>query len=120
MAGNKLGARVRIVYDSEQTGQIYILQTDADFAVAGAGAGASAPVIYDPANPPALTGNVSGRPNRFEPRGVYLKEVGGSARKFVVCTSPSAELYATATPTVVAIDGVDFITTGRRGESLSF
>ena len=120
MAGNKLGARARIVYNSEVTGTIYILQTDADFVVAGAGAAADAPVVFDPANPPTLTGNVGSKPTRFEPRGVYLREVGGVARKFIVCTDATADLYATATPTVVAIDGVDFITTGRRGETLSF
>lgn len=120
MVGNKLGRRARIVYNAEQSGTIYILQTDADFLVAGAGAADAAPVEFDPANPPALTGNVSARPTRFEPRGVYLKEVGGTARKFITCTDATADLYATTTPTVVAIDGVDFITTGRRGETLSF
>ena len=118
MAGNRLGSRVKILYESDTVGTTYILTTDADFVVGGLGAGAAAPEIFDPANPPAGV-TVCPAPGNFKPRCVYFKAVDG-ARKCLVATSPTANLYATSFGSDLVIDAETFTSTGRRGEQLSF
>lgn len=107
MAGNRLGPRARVQYTSD-TGEIYNLTTDADLAAASG-------------LPLAVAGTGSAPPRRFKPRGVYCQNtVGGSlARRFVPC-DPDAAFYATSASSNITIDSEVFITTGRRGETLSF
>jgi|FLYL01.1.fsa_nt_gi hypothetical protein len=112
--GQFLGSKSRVVYTSDAD-QSIILTLDDDLITAGQ----SLP-SYDPEEPPA---NVSGKPNRFKPRGVYWQATEGSlagARKFLVCGSPDAPLYRTNAGTALAIDGVAGVTTGRRGERVTF
>lgn len=119
MAGNRLGPRTKVVYKSEANGLGYILTVDDSFVVAGAGTGNGEPALYDPATPPAdLT--VTPSPKSFRPRGVWAKSPVDGARKFIACMDPTADLYATTTPKTVSIDGENFITTGRVGETQSF
>ena len=119
MAGNRLGPRVKILYESDAPGVVYIIQTDANFQLAKLGVGDAAPAIYDPENlPPNVV--VCPPPKRFNPRGVHVKAVNGTGRKFLIATSPSASAYATSQPTDFQIDGETFRSTGRRGETQSF
>lgn len=119
MAGNRLGPRARIIYESDEVGQVYILQIDASFIVAGAGAGGSTPDIFDPTDPPAGV-MICPPPRRFKPRIVYAQSANGDAVKEIVIASATGSLYATTLRKVVAIDGENFTTTGRRGEKISF
>lgn len=60
-------------------------------------------------------------PRAFEPRGVYCRgKENALLRKFLVIGDPASELYKTNLSKEVTIDGVVFVTTGRRGESKSF
>ncbi len=120
MAGNRLGSRARFLYESEEANVIYIIETDADLAVAGTGPGAAAPTPYDPSAEPPAGATICPPPKRFEPRGVWVKATSGTGRKFLKCFSNAAPLYATSTPTEVTIDGETFVTTGRIGEKQSF
>lgn len=119
MAGNRLGPRAKIVYESEAVGKVYILTVDANFVVGGAGVGAAAPDIYNPTTPLPNV-DVCPPPKNFQARGVWAKSATGDARKFVVCTSSDSDLYATTFPKQVVIDGETFVTTGRVGEKQSF
>lgn len=119
MTGNRIGPREKYVYENE-AGDNYIIETDIDLAVAGVGSAGAAPVVFDPANPPA--GGASPAPKRFKPRGVYVESTTDGARKFLICFSNDGNLYASTQRTAVAdIDGDGtFVTTGRRGEQLTF
>lgn len=71
----------------------------------------------------AVAGEGTPKPTGFQPRGVYWKGTATgftTARKFIICGTTDAALYASNTPQALTIDGVAGITTGRRGESLSF
>lgn len=107
MAGNTLGPRARVQYESD-TGVIYNLTTDADLAAASG-------------LPVAVAGTGQAPPRRFRPRGVYVQAViaGALARKFIPCNADAA-FYATASSSNITIDTVSFATTGRRGEQLTF
>lgn len=112
--GQFLGSKSRVVYTTDAD-QSIILTLDDDLVTTGQ----SLPT-YDPGSPPP---NVSGKPNRFKPRGVYWQATQGTlagARKFLVCGSPNATLYKTNAGTSLTIDGVAGITTGRRGERITF
>lgn len=67
------------------------------------------------------TGSLN-KPTRFTPRGVHWQATAApiGARKFLVCGSSNADLYVSTTSTVVIIDGVAGVTTGRRGETFSY
>jgi hypothetical protein len=119
MAGNRLGPRTRVIYESDETGTAYILTIDESFVVAGAGQGDDAPDEYDPAAPPEGI-DVSPAPKRFKPRIVYAQSASGDAVKRIVCCNADSDLYSTGTPSAVVIDGETFTTTGRRGEKLTF
>lgn len=120
MAGNRLGPKNEYIYQTDVTGLIYIISRDADLAVAGLGVGAAAPDVFDPENPPA--GTVVGAPKNFTPRTVFCQSPTDGARKELIAFAPSANLYASTQRTSVpAIDGdATFVTTGRKGEKLSF
>lgn len=68
-----------------------------------------------------LDDNLPPPPRRFRLRGVYVQGTvaGEVVRKFIVC-APDSGLYRSNNSQPVAIDGVTFRTTGRRGERLSF
>lgn len=119
MAGNKLGPRSKYVYESEADGVGFILTTDDDLAVAGTGVGPAAPVEYDPAAPPVGL-DLCPAPRRFKPRVVFVEDPTDGARKELICFSKTADLYATNEQSAVTIDGIQFLTTGRKGEKLTF
>ena len=106
MAGNTLGPRSYFVYPSD-SGVNYNILTDDDNGLAGGLVKATA------GNPRKPTG--------MKLRGVYVEgTVGGNlVRKFIAC-SPTAAIYNTDISTAVTIDGTNFLTTGRKGEQLSF
>lgn len=118
MAGNLLGPRGRYIYESDEPGKVYILQTDQDLAVAGLGTGAAAPEAYDPQNPPVGV-EICPPPRRFTPRTVFVENAGGN-RKSLIAFAASADLYASSQAQSVTIDTATFTTTGRKGEKLSF
>lgn len=115
MAGNRQGPRERYIYTSDG-GSTYILETDADLAIAGFGAAGAAPVVYDPETP----GDATPAPRRFSPRIVYVQANDG-ARKAVIAFTPTASAYARNNSGTYTIDGeAGWVSTGRRGEKLSF
>lgn len=116
MAGNRLGNRERYLYESDG-GDTYYLETDDSLAIAGFGAGAGAPTVYDPANP----GDASPAPKRFKPRGVYVQSSTDGARKFVIAFDPTAAAYARNNSGTYTIDTESgWVSTGRVGEKQSF
>lgn len=119
MAGNLLGQRRKIRYISD-TGVAYRITTDADLVDAKTGTD---------------TGNLAETqtaPKGFKPRGVYVQAFiegtagegasqgtpGRIARKFLICNAGAALL--SDSPGTILIDGVLFVSTGRRGESQRF
>jgi len=119
LSGNRLGPRQRYIYETDDLTIAYIITTDQDLAVAGTGTGAGAPDVYDPENPPAGV-TVCPAPRRFTPRQVFIQDAASGARKNLICFSSTADLYAASQPQTVTIDTLDFTTTGRKGEKLSF
>lgn len=116
MAGNRLGARKKYVYDNDANGQ-YVLETDESLAIAGFGSGALAPVEFDPDSP----GSATPAPRRFRPRGVYVQNSTDGARKFMICFSPDATAYERVTSASYTIDTESgWESTGRVGERLTF
>lgn len=116
MAGNRLGEREKYVYTSDG-GSTYVLETDTSLAIAGFGAAAAAPTVYDPANP----GGAVPAPRRFKPRGVYLQATEDGARKFVIAFSPTAAAYARNNSATYTIDEeAGWQSTGRVGEKQTF
>lgn len=111
MPGNRLGNKTKVEYTSD-LGTKYLLTIDDDLIISNSGltvAGATTTAV------PA--------PKRFKPRGVYAQQFiagQGFARKFLIAGTAAAGLYATNSPQTVAIDGEDFVTTGRRGERQTF
>lgn len=119
--GNRLGPKKKYVYATDIPTLVYVISRDEDLALAGLGVGAAAPVEFDPENPPGGV-TVSLPPKRFKPRVVFIEDPQDGARKEMIAFAPSASLYASQTRTPVPeIDGDStFVTTGRRGEKLSF
>lgn len=116
MAGNRLGSRSKYVYLGDD-GKNYSVLTDDSLAIAGTGAGAAFPSAFDPATPPS---NYGGRfPRGAKPRVVFAEHADGT-RRSLVCFSATATLYAVNLPKDVEIDADDFVTTGRRGEQMTF
>lgn len=116
MAGNLLGNRSKYVYLGDDN-KNYSVLTDESLAVAGTGAATAAPEEYDAASPPA---NYAGRfPRGATPRVVFVEDTSGN-RKALVCFDPSADLYKTNQAKEVTIDTVEFTSTGRRGEKMTF
>ncbi len=121
MTGNRLGPKNDYIYQTEVPAIVYIIPRDQDLAVAGLGAGAAAPVVFDPENPPAGK-TVLTAPKNFEPRVVFAESTTDGARKDMIAFDPTASLYVSTSRTAFpAIDGDStFISTGRKGEKLSF
>jgi hypothetical protein len=113
--GQFSGERSRYVYESDG-GVNFILTLDDTLVIAGSGL-----VPFDPQNPPA--GGVCPAPKRFKPRGVYWQATDTGfegKRKFIVAGTSAAAIYATNASTSFQVDSVDGLTTGRRGETLTF
>ncbi len=114
MAGNRLGARQKYLYNSDG-GNIYRVETDESLALAGTGIGEDPPTEYVP----GVTGG-DPKPLRFQERVVFAQAADG-ARKELICFDPTSALYATDVGTTVSIDGeAGWVITGRRGEKLTF
>lgn len=119
LSGNRIGPRKRYIYATDDLAVVYIITTDADLAVAGTGVAGAIPDEYDPANPPAGV-TVCPAPRRFTPRCVFIQDPVSGARKNIICFSPTSNLYASSVPQTVTIDALDFTSTGRKGEKLTF
>ena len=106
-SGNRLGGKTVVTYVTD-AGVLINLQLDTDLIISNAG----------------LTIGTGGQPKplRFTPRGVFAQARVGSrtVRKFLVCGTNDAALYATNVPQSFNIDGLVFTTTGRKGERQSF
>lgn len=111
--GQFLGDRVRAVY-TDDAGENYLLTIDSTLVVTNSGL-----VLYDP----GLGTEVCASPANFDPRGVWWQATATGfegKRKFLICGTNDAALYASNAPFDLTIDGVAGTTTGRRGEQLSF
>lgn len=106
MAGNTLGPRSYYLYTDDAAAKYSILM-DVDNASAVGN-------VLDDTNPPP--------PSRFRPRVVHVEGTvdDNKVRKSIPVGSPTAAIYKTNSTAAVTIDGVQFQTTGRRGERLSF
>ena len=107
MPGNLLGPKSKVQYTSD-AGIDYVLRVDDDLIASNSGL-----VLGDVGQP---------HPVGWAPRGVHCQAVvgGKTVRKFLICGTSAAGLYATNLPQTVTIDGVDFTTTGRKGEVQRF
>ena len=107
LSGNRLGGKTAVVYASD-SGSDYNLKIDSDLVISNSGLVAGATGIT--------------RPTGFKPRGVHAQflDAGKLYRKFFVCGTAAATLYASNIPAVVTCDGASFTTTGRRGETQRF
>lgn len=103
---NVLGARRYYKYTTD-SGIDYKYQTDLDL---GTAVGAT------------LDDTLPNLPRRFKPRGAFVQAAvdGRTVRKFLICPTADNEVYGADVSQVVAIDGTNFFTTGRKGEQLSF
>lgn len=121
MAGNRLGPKKDYIYQTDVTSIVYIVSRDEDLAIAGYGAAGAAPVEYDPDNPPAGK-TVLTPPKRFSPRVVFIQSTTDGARKDMICFDPTANLYnSSQSQSAGTIDSdTSFVTTGRKGEQLTF
>lgn len=117
--GNRLGARARYLYNSDDIGVVYIMELDASYEIAGAGVGAAAPERYDPDNPPAGV-TICPPPKGFTPRVVFAKASDNRTRREIKCMSNTSELYSTSRSQTITLAEESFTTTGRRGEKQSF
>lgn len=118
MAGNSLGPRGKFIYTSD-AGNTYSLLLDATL---GEAAGL-------PQRDATSGATATGKPTRFKPRVVFLEatvpvedgEEGETVtlRKELVVNRTNA-LYNSNSIGTVSIDGVEFTSTGRRGEKMSF
>lgn len=120
MTGNRQGPRQTYVYQSDVPSVRYTYVTDADLAVAGLGAAGAAPEVFDPAMPGTPVPTPA--PRGFNFRTVFAQSPTDGARKELIAANPTANLYATTIRlSVPEIDGDStFVTTGRKGETLSF
>lgn len=105
--GNRLGPRAVYQYTTD-AGQEVNLLLDDDLVVTNSG------LIFGDDGAPA--------PKRFKPRVVFIQAIVDNrvVRKSLVAGSNTAPLYASSVPQTVNLDGVAFVTTGRRGETQTF
>lgn len=109
-----LGSRSRYVYESD-SGADYIITVDDTLAALSTTLPA-----FDPETP----GDAVPAPRRFKPRGIYWQATAAGAqlgaRKFVICGTAVDARYARTTRQTFSISGVAGVSTGRRGETLTF
>lgn len=105
-SGNTLGVRRYYGYLADN-GEAYKYLTDETL---GTAMGAT------------LNDTVPDMPKRFKPRVVFVEATvaGQVVRKEVIAPSTANAAYAANASTVVTIDGINFQTTGRRGEQVTF
>lgn len=103
MAGNLLGVRRYYSYTTD-SGVDYKYLTDEDL---GTAIGAT----LNDTNPDF--------PRRFSPRILHCRDAEGNKKRVVVPTVGNSA-YAADASTTLTIDGVDFETTGRVGERMTF
>lgn len=106
MAGNILGGRSYYQYTDDAGNNYSLLQDDTL-------ANAMGSVPNDSFQNP---------PRRFEARGVFVEaNVNGRIkRKFLIAPTVATGFYAANTTTTFNIDGVDYNSTGRKGEKVTF
>lgn len=111
--GQFTGKRAYYIYTAEG-GRQFLIQTDKTLGdIANNGL-----VAANKTN----AANIGFPPKRFQPRGVHWQgELNDSpVRKFIICGTSAASLYASVASVALTIDGVSGGTTGRRGEKFSF
>lgn len=111
--GQFTGQRSGYLY-TDDAGREYLLQLDNTLAtVANNGL-----VRATTAN----SGSAENKPIRFQPRGVHWESTVAATpgRKFLICGTALATLYASNVPVTITIDGVAGVTTGRKGERYSY
>lgn len=111
--GQFTGRRGKFIYVTD-TGEQYVLTMDVTLAgIPGTGLAA-----YDGTGGEKLPG----KPSRFKPRVVFWQGVldNRTVRKQVICGTTDGALYAAEGSGALAIDGVNGITTGRRGERMTY
>lgn len=106
-SGNRLGPRAVYQYTTDGGIEINLLLDD-DLVLTNSG------LIFGDDGTTA--------PKRFKPRVVFAQASvdGKIARKAFVCGSPTAPLYVANAPQTITLDGLTFVTTGRRGETQTF
>lgn len=108
--GQFLGKKKVYLY-TDESGAVYFLRLDSTLGdLPGTG------LI------PAVAGNTGlPAPKRFQPRGVFWQGTlnGEIKRKFLICASTGV-LYQADSSQSLTIDGVAGVTTGRKGERLSY
>lgn len=121
MTGQRLGPKNTYLYYTDDITKAYLMQRDATLAIAGLGAGTAAPTVYDASEPPANV-TITPKPQGFKPRVVFIQSTDDGARKEMIAFHPTSAIYLqNASAAFPAIDEDDtFITTGRKGEKLSF
>lgn len=113
--GQELGTRGYYIYTSDSSGKQYVILTDRTLGdLPGTG--------LIPANDTNAANLDSPPRRRFKPRGVYWQGTinGRRVRKFIICGTNEATLYAASFSVGVTIDTNNGVTTGRRGERVSF
>ena len=103
MAGNLSGARRYYAYTSD-SGVEYKYLTDEDL---GTAIGAT----LNDTNPDF--------PRRFSPRRIHCRDDDGN-KKSIIAPTTTNTAYAADASTTITIDTVDFSTTGRTGEKMTF
>lgn len=106
-SGNRLGTKTVVTYVTD-AGVLINLQVDSDLIISNSG------LEISQAGQP--------KPLRFKPRVVFAQARvdGRTVRKALICGTNDAGLYSTNVPQSFDIDGLNFTTTGRRGETQSF
>lgn len=111
--GQFSGSRDKYVYTADN-GDQYVLTLDTDLVIVGSGL-----IPYDPVTNAAATSP----PKGFRPRVVFWQATAvgfEGKRKALVAGVPADDLYSPSTPQTFAVDGVAGVTTGKKGERLSF
>lgn len=111
--GQFSGSRSKYVYDSD-SGKQYVLTLDDSLVLVGSGL-----IPYDP----ATQATAVAAPKGFQPRRVFWQGTAADfigKRKALVAGNPADDLYAPDVPQTFAVDGVAGITTGKKGERMSF
>lgn len=105
-SGNTLGVRRYYKYTSDGGTEYKYLTDETLGTVMGAQLNDTLPTL----------------PRRFKPRGVYVQGTvaGQKVRKFLISPLSDNTIYSAEGSVAVSIDGVNFGSTGRKGEQYSF
>lgn len=110
--GQELGPKAPYLYTTD-TGTQYVILRDNDLSLPDE----TGLVLYTAAFPVA-----ENLPRRFRPRGVYWMGYIGTRliRKFLICGSFSAPLYASDGSVALTLGGIAGFTTSRYGEQYRY